>query len=121
MAVNTLPSPKEALAALDERDDREYSDAERDEMMELYEDTFETIEQGEIVTGTVLSIHDNAVLIDIGFKSEGVITPPLLFLQLNLPVNAPYGLMSLTDSNAKPEFREEVLHVKPNSALKLMT
>ena len=74
MAVNTLPSPKEALAALDERDDREYSDAERDEMMELYEDTFETIEQGEIVTGTVLSIHDNAVLIDIGFKSEGVIT-----------------------------------------------
>ena len=42
-------------------------------MMELYEGTFETIEQGEIVTGTVLSIRDNTVLVDIGFKSEGMI------------------------------------------------
>ena len=74
MAVNTLPSPKEALAALDERDEREYSDAEHDEMMDLYEDTFEAIEQGEIVIGKVLSIRDNAVLVDIGFKSEGVIS-----------------------------------------------
>lgn len=74
MAVNTLPSPKEALAALDERDEREYSDAEHDQMMELYEDTFEAIEQGEIVIGKVLSIRDNAVLVDIGFKSEGVIS-----------------------------------------------
>ncbi len=72
MAVNTLPkpTPEEALAALDER---EYSEAEFEKMMELYDGTLETIEQGEIVTGTVLSIHDGTVLVDIGFKSEGAI------------------------------------------------
>jgi small subunit ribosomal protein S1 len=72
MAVNTLPkpTPEEALAALDES---EYSEAEFNEMMELYEETLETIKQGEIVMGTVRSIHDGIVVVDIGFKSEGAI------------------------------------------------
>ena len=71
MAVNTLkPTPEEALAALDES---EYSEAEFNEMMELYEETLETIKQGEIVVGTVRSIHDGIVVVDIGFKSEGAI------------------------------------------------
>lgn len=72
MAVNTLPkpSPEEALAALDES---EYSESEFNEMMELYEETLETIKQGEIVMGTVRSIHDGTVVVDIGFKSEGAI------------------------------------------------
>ncbi len=72
MSVNTLPkpTPEEALAALDES---EYSEAEFNEMMELYEETLETIKQGEIVMGTVRSIHDGIVVVDIGFKSEGAI------------------------------------------------
>ncbi|MDE2723245.1 MAG: 30S ribosomal protein S1 [Gemmatimonadota bacterium] len=72
MSVNTLskPTPEEALAALDES---EYSEAEFNEMMELYEETLETIKQGEIVVGTVRSIHDGIVVVDIGFKSEGAI------------------------------------------------
>ena len=72
MAVDTLPkpSPEEALAALDES---EYSEAEFNEMMELYEETLETIKQGEIIVGTVRSIHDGTVVVDIGFKSEGAI------------------------------------------------
>ena len=75
MAVNTLPkpTPEEALAALDES---EYSEAEFNEMMELYEETLETIKQGEIVMGTVRSIHDGIVVVDIGFKSEGAIPLP---------------------------------------------
>ena len=72
MSVNTLskPTPEEALAALDES---EYSETEFNEMMELYEETLETIKQGEIVVGTVRSIHDGIVVVDIGFKSEGAI------------------------------------------------
>ena len=72
MSVNTLskPTSEEALAALDES---EYSEAEFNEMMELYEETLETIKQGEIVVGTVRSIHDGIVVVDIGFKSEGAI------------------------------------------------
>ena len=63
-------SPEEALRVLDES---EYSDDQFSEMMDLYEGTLETIEQGEIVAGTVLAIHDGSVVVDIGFKSEGAI------------------------------------------------
>ena len=63
-------TPEEALAALDES---EYSEVEFNEMMDLYEGTLETIEQGEIVNGNVLSIIDGIVIVDIGFKSEGTI------------------------------------------------
>ena len=65
---STLPTPEEALSALDEL---EYSDSEFDDLMSLYEDTMTNIQQGEIVEGTVLSIDDGTVVIDIGFKSEG--------------------------------------------------
>ncbi len=63
-------SPEEALRVLDES---EYSEDEFNEMMDLYEGTLETIEQGEIVTGRVLAISDGQVVVDIGFKSEGTI------------------------------------------------
>lgn len=63
-------SPEDALRVLDES---EYSDDQFSEMMDLYEGTLETIEQGEIVAGTILAIHDGAVVVDIGFKSEGTI------------------------------------------------
>jgi len=71
--INTTSSlsPEEALRVLDES---EYSDDNSSEMMDLYEGTLETIEQGEIVAGTVLAIIEGMVVIDIGFKSEGSIS-----------------------------------------------
>ncbi len=38
-----------------------------------YEATFRPIEEGEVVTGHVVRIDKDEVLVDIGFKSEGVI------------------------------------------------
>jgi small subunit ribosomal protein S1 len=38
-----------------------------------YEATFRTIEEGEVVTGNVVRIDQDEVLVDIGYKSEGVI------------------------------------------------
>jgi small subunit ribosomal protein S1 len=38
-----------------------------------YEATFRTIEEGEVVTGNVVRIDKDEVLVDIGYKSEGVI------------------------------------------------
>ena len=63
-------SAEEALNALDES---EYSEEEFAEMMSLYEDTMNNIVEGEIVKGTVLAIDEDNVVIDIGFKSEGVV------------------------------------------------
>src|ERR1700760_4562995 len=38
-----------------------------------YEATFRTIEEGEVVTGNVVRIDKDEVLVDIGHKHEGVL------------------------------------------------
>lgn len=52
-------------------DEDEYSSAEYERMMELYNGTLASIDEGEIVKSRVLEIRDNMVVLDIGFKSEG--------------------------------------------------
>src|SRR5947208_9850329 len=42
------------------------------EIVPNYEATFRTIEEGEVVTGHVVRIDKDEVLVDIGYKSEGV-------------------------------------------------
>jgi len=39
----------------------------------MYENTLNEIEEKEIVTGRIISIDDKYVVIDIGFKSEGIV------------------------------------------------
>ena len=51
----------------------EFSSDEYERMMELYNGTLASIEEGEIVKSTVLEIRENLVVLDIGFKSEGTI------------------------------------------------
>jgi small subunit ribosomal protein S1 len=51
----------------------EYSSAEYERMMDLYNGTLASIEEGEIVKSKVLEIRENMVVLDIGFKSEGTI------------------------------------------------
>ncbi|MFQ5580793.1 MAG: 30S ribosomal protein S1 [Nitrospiria bacterium] len=46
---------------------------ERSEMEALYAETFKNLEEGSLVDGVVLSIQEDGVLIDVGYKSEGVI------------------------------------------------
>ncbi|UCE79673.1 MAG: 30S ribosomal protein S1 [Nitrospiraceae bacterium] len=46
---------------------------EHNEMARLYAETFHNIEEGLILTGTVIAVKENAVLVDIGYKSEGFI------------------------------------------------
>src|SRR3989440_4245976 len=49
----------------------EYSSDEIAKMTELYEGTLSNIEEGEIVKSKVLRVTDTAVILDVGFKSEG--------------------------------------------------
>jgi small subunit ribosomal protein S1 len=51
-------------------EDREYS---HDEMMALIEETIPQFDDGDIVTGQVVRVERDEVLVDIGYKSEGVI------------------------------------------------
>ena len=54
-------------------DEREYSEQEFLELTKLYESTLNSISEGEIVKGRIVRVVDNAVTVDIGFKSEGTI------------------------------------------------
>src|SRR6266545_1850737 len=52
----------------------EYSSDEIAKMTELYEGTLSNIEEGEIVKSKVLRVTDTAVILDVGFKSEGAVS-----------------------------------------------
>ncbi len=42
-------------------------------MMDLYEESFKRFAEGEVVTGRIISVDKDHVLVDIGYKSEGQI------------------------------------------------
>ena len=52
----------------------DYSDEEFHELASMYEDTLNEIEEKEIVTGRVVSVDEDYVVVDIGFKSEGIVS-----------------------------------------------
>ncbi|HVS84806.1 MAG TPA: 30S ribosomal protein S1 [Gaiellaceae bacterium] len=67
------------------------------ELIPDYESTFPTIEEGQVVNGTVVRVDKDEVLVDIGYKSEGVI--PVSELSIRRSVN-PADEVSLGDEIA---------------------
>jgi len=51
-----------------------YSDEEYQKMLELYEGTLQSIQEGEIVRSKVLRVTESHVILDVGFKSEGAVS-----------------------------------------------
>ena len=54
--------------------DDEYSEADRKAMEKLYEDTLTEITEKELINGTVVGITDREVIVNIGFKSDGLVS-----------------------------------------------
>lgn len=46
---------------------------DRQDLLDLYEQSFARFKQEDIVSGNILEINPNRVIVDIGFKSEGII------------------------------------------------
>jgi len=44
------------------------------EMREIYEESLRDILEGDIVKGTILEVRDDVAMVDIGYKSEGLIS-----------------------------------------------
>lgn len=51
----------------------DYTDDEFHQLAGMYENTLSEIEEKEIVTGIVVSVDEKYVIVDIGFKSEGIV------------------------------------------------
>ncbi|WP_439882452.1 30S ribosomal protein S1 [Pontibacter sp. MBLB2868] len=50
-----------------------YSKSEKAEMEKMYDDTLTTVQEQEVVKGTVVGITDRDVILNIGFKSDGLV------------------------------------------------
>jgi len=66
--IETIDSMK-----LTDINSRVYSEDEYQKLLEMYESTIKDIKEGEIVSGTVLGVSKSDVIVDVGFKSEGII------------------------------------------------
>ncbi|MFZ5980085.1 MAG: 30S ribosomal protein S1 [Candidatus Zixiibacteriota bacterium] len=80
-----------------------YNKEEYDAMVEMYDSTIKDIKEGEIVHGKVLGVTMNDVLVDVGFKSEGIIP----IQEFTMPINIAVGeeievyLEQIEDSNGQ--------------------
>ncbi len=50
-----------------------YTKDERDKLADLYENTLKSIAEHEVIDGTVVSINPREIVVNIGYKSDGVI------------------------------------------------
>src|SRR5437867_8467412 len=66
-AVETAPSP--ADPALDAPIDPE----EYERLLDMYDVSFKNFAEGEVVKGIVLQVSEAEVIVDVGYKSEGII------------------------------------------------
>src|SRR2546421_3386777 len=67
-------APQAPMIPLNADEEDEVSLEARAEMFGRYEESLRSIGEGEIVRGRVLAVDDKEVLVDVGFKSEGVIS-----------------------------------------------
>jgi len=87
---------KEVISKMDElNNDLKKQEVENEREGEItYEGTFKDINEGSIVDGTVVKVSDNEVLVNVGFKSDGII--PLNELS-NSPVEKPSDILKVGD------------------------
>ncbi|OCX51322.1 30S ribosomal protein S1 [Mucilaginibacter sp. PPCGB 2223] len=51
-----------------------YSDSDREQLEKMYDGTFSSINKGEIISGVVVNINNKDVVLNIGFKSDGLVS-----------------------------------------------
>ncbi|WPU97174.1 30S ribosomal protein S1 [Mucilaginibacter sabulilitoris] len=51
-----------------------YSDSDREKFEKMYDGTFSSITKGEIITGTVVNVNNKDVVLNVGFKSDGLVS-----------------------------------------------
>jgi small subunit ribosomal protein S1 len=60
--------------SMDKRSANRYTEAQTEQLANLYDGTFKTINNNEIVTGTIVGITKTDVVVNIGFKSDGLVS-----------------------------------------------
>jgi len=63
------------VSAADEEESRPSGDVDFGQLLDQFEQEQASLQEGEVVRGTVVNISERGVVIDFGYKSEGVINP----------------------------------------------
>ncbi len=71
--LETKIQPGQVIKLEDLKKLMEEAEPKDPELLRLYEKSFEKIKEEDIVTGVILDISDTHVIVDVGFKSEGVL------------------------------------------------
>src|SRR5437899_6749591 len=61
------------IVARPRRDDDQIDPDEYARLLDVYDSSFRNIAEGEVVKGTVLKLTPSEVIVDVGYKSEGII------------------------------------------------
>ncbi|MEW6260090.1 MAG: 30S ribosomal protein S1 [Thermodesulfobacteriota bacterium] len=71
----TTPTDADTPSAAEAAASEEMTEAgeSMENLMEMYEESFKRFAEGEVVTGRIISVDRDFVLVDIGYKSEGQI------------------------------------------------
>ena len=72
-AAEEAAAPSPQLPETD-GDEEGMDEAERARLMALYAGSFRNIAEGEVIKGTVLQVSESEVIVDVGYKSEGIIS-----------------------------------------------
>ncbi len=80
-----------------------YDKDQYDAMVEMYDSTIKDIKEGEIVQGKVIGVAQDDVIVDVGFKSEGIIPIEEFPAPLNIAVGDEIEvfLEQIEDSNGQ--------------------
>jgi small subunit ribosomal protein S1 len=63
----------EPVLTAEDIETQEYTPEEFENHLKMYEGTLQDIREGEVVSGTVMGVTRDDVIVDVGFKSEGII------------------------------------------------
>jgi small subunit ribosomal protein S1 len=67
------PRPEAPVRLVNQEADEEASPDQLREKIGMYVDSLRNLEEGEVLRGRILMVDEKDVLVDIGFKSEGII------------------------------------------------
>ena len=76
-APTTKATPPAAAAQPDDDDEepRAFGDVDFGQLLDQFEQEQASLQEGEVVRGTVVGISERGVVIDFGYKSEGIVNP----------------------------------------------
>ena len=74
-AVTPTEKPAQATVPEDVEDSRSSGDVDFGQLLDQFEQEQASLQEGEVVRGTVVGISERGVVIDFGYKSEGIVNP----------------------------------------------